>query len=67
MPHPGKATLPLLVLDAWEHAFSLQYQNRKAEYFDAIWNLWNREDVADRFNRGRAKETIGEVLAGRAS
>ncbi len=41
--------IPLMVLDAWEHAFYLQYQNRKTEFFDAIWSVWNWEDVADRF------------------
>jgi superoxide dismutase, Fe-Mn family len=39
----------LLVLDAWEHAYYLQYQNVKEDYFEAIWNLWNWEDVARRF------------------
>lgn len=42
--------IPLMVLDAWEHAFYLQYQNRKTEFFDAIWNVWNWEDVAKRFD-----------------
>ncbi len=41
---------PLLVLDAWEHAFYLQYENRKTEFFDAVWNVWNWADVAARFD-----------------
>ena len=45
----AQAGTPLLVLDAWEHAFYLQYQNRKTEFFDAVWNVWNWEDVASRF------------------
>ena len=49
----AQAGTPLLVLDAWEHAFYLQYQNRKAEFFDAVWNLWNWEDVSARFNLAR--------------
>jgi len=46
--------IPLMVLDAWEHAFYLQYQNRKTEFFDAIWNVWNWEDVAERFEAAAA-------------
>src|SRR5512132_787489 len=49
----AQAGVPILVLDAWEHAFYLQYQNRKTEFFDAIWNVWNWEDAADRFDAAR--------------
>ncbi len=42
--------VPLLVLDAWEHAYYLQYENVKEDYFAAIWNLWSWEDVAHRFD-----------------
>lgn len=49
----AQAGTPLLVLDAWEHAFYLQYQNRKTEFFDAVWNVWNWDDVAQRFKRAR--------------
>ena len=45
--------IPLMVIDAWEHAFYLQYQNRKTEFFEAIWNCWNWRDVADRFEAAR--------------
>ena len=45
--------IPLMVIDAWEHAFYLQYQNRKTEFFDAIWNCWNWKDVAERFEAAR--------------
>lgn len=44
-----QASMPLLVIDAWEHAYYLQYFNEKAKFFEVVWNLWNWQDVADRF------------------
>ncbi|HKQ70987.1 MAG TPA: superoxide dismutase [Polyangiaceae bacterium] len=41
--------IPLMVVDAWEHAYYLQYRTEKAKYFEAVWNLWNWDDVAARF------------------
>jgi superoxide dismutase, Fe-Mn family len=49
----GQGTVPLLAIDAWEHAFYLQYENRKTEFFEAIWNVINWTDVADRLERAR--------------
>jgi Fe-Mn family superoxide dismutase len=45
--------IPLLVIDAWEHAYYLQYENRKAEFFEAVWQVWNWKDVAQRFRAAR--------------
>jgi Fe-Mn family superoxide dismutase len=42
-------SVPLLMLDMWEHAFYLDYQNVKADYVKAFWNIINWEDVAKRF------------------
>ena len=41
--------VPILVLDAWEHAYYLQYHNKKTDYFAAVWSVWNWADVAERF------------------
>lgn len=51
------ATVPLLMLDMWEHAFYLDYQNVKADYVKAWWNIVNWADVAARFERARSQYT----------
>ena len=49
----GQGTEPLLAFDAWEHAFYLQYKNVKADFFDALWNIVNWDDVASRLTAAR--------------
>ena len=55
-------TVPLLMLDMWEHAFYLDYKNVKAKYVDAWWNVVKWDDVARRFEA--AKENYGSLLVG---
>ena len=49
----GNGTVPLLVLDMWEHAYYLQYKNVKADWVTAFWKIVNWEDVAQRFKKVR--------------
>jgi superoxide dismutase, Fe-Mn family len=50
LSHGGIA---LLVIDAWEHAYYLQYKNQKTAFFQAVWNTWNWDDVEARFQAAR--------------
>jgi superoxide dismutase, Fe-Mn family len=59
-------SLPLLVIDAWEHAYYLQYQNRRADYVENVWKILDWRAVQTRFERARGRAARETTPVGRS-
>jgi superoxide dismutase len=53
--------IPILGIDVWEHAYYLKYQNKRADYFNALWNLIDWGIVSEKYNSALNDPLLSQI------
>ncbi len=54
--------IPILGIDVWEHAYYLNYQNRRADYLTAVWELLDWQKVSEKYTQANSNEALFKAL-----
>ncbi|MBM3164476.1 MAG: superoxide dismutase [Bacteroidetes bacterium] len=65
MPVVENPGIPILGIDVWEHAYYLNYQNRRADYLKAVWDLIDWKVVGEKYQLARANRALLDRLVSR--
>jgi len=58
MPLKAQRGIPIVGIDVWEHAYYLNYQNRRADYLSAVWELLNWQIISEKYQQARENTAL---------
>ncbi|MFM7724051.1 MAG: superoxide dismutase [Bacteroidota bacterium] len=58
MPFEAQRGIPIAGIDVWEHAYYLNYQNRRADYLSAVWELLNWQIISEKYQQARENTAL---------